>query len=219
VGVYQIYRSNSIVDNSQEIYLSLAFKDGTPPRREILSIELTCTNNHVPENLRIGDICEATSHSPELADFRNVIAPTPQIDMVSGNNLIWRFLSHVSLNYLPCASAESLRELLRLYIFEQQRSDQRVGANIKRVEAISGFTSRPVERLVRGAMMRGVKLQLTAAAQNFASTGDLYLFASVLDRFMALYVSINTFSQFELINSQSGEVFQWKPRLGEKPLL
>ncbi len=218
-GVFQTHRSHSNVNNSQQVYLSLVYNEGETPRREILSIELTCTNSHLPELLRMGDICEATSQSPELVDFRNILAPTPQIDTLTGGNELWRFLSHVSLNFLPSADTDSLRELLRPYIFDYQRSDQYIAANIKRIDAITGFTSKPIDRLVRGALMRGVKLQLTAAGQHFASAGDLYVFASVLDRFMALYASMNTFTQFELCNTQSGEVVQWPPRLGEKQLI
>ncbi len=218
-GVFQTHRSHSNLDNSQQVYLSLAYNKGEQPQREILSIELTCTNNHLPELLRAGDIHEATSQSPELVDFRNILAPTPQIDTLTESNSLWLFLSQVSLNFLPSANTESLRELLRLYLFDYQRSDQSVAANRKRIDAITGFTATPINRLIGGALMRGVKLRLTATGQHFAGTGDLYVFASVLDRFMALYASMNTFTQFELNNSQSGEVIQWPLRLGEKQLI
>jgi type VI secretion system protein ImpG len=67
--------------------------------------------------------------------------------------------------------------------------------------------------------MRGIQVNVTAAENEFASLGDLYLFGSVLNAFLSMYSSMNTFTQLQLNNSQTGELFLWPPRIGEKPLL
>jgi type VI secretion system protein ImpG len=50
--------------------------------------------------------------------------------------------------------------------------------------------------------------------------GGVYLFASVLEHFLALYVSLNSFSQLVVSTAQRREVLeQWPPRAGQKILM
>uniref|UniRef100_UPI000A8C4BFC type VI secretion system baseplate subunit TssF n=1 Tax=Pseudomonas aeruginosa TaxID=287 RepID=UPI000A8C4BFC len=51
-----------------------------------------------------------------------------------------------------------------------------------------------------------------------ASEGDLFVFASVLNEFFALYASINSYHELR-VRSTQGDVYQWKPRMGLQPLL
>jgi len=57
--------------------------------------------------------------------------------------------------------------------------------------------------------------------EKFAGSGA-YLFASVLERFLGLYSSINSFSKLVATSQQreaQGEPWTWPPRAGEKVLL
>lgn len=219
-GIFQVHRTRRIDGEAgYEVNISLSYLSKDQVQREILSVDITCTNGRLPEQLRVGDVCMPTSNSPELATFRNIVTPTPYIDIMTGKKELWHLLSHVSLNLLSLENAESLREFLRLYTFETQRSDHRATANRKRVNAVEEFLVKPCERIVRGILMRGIQINLTAADRNFASDGDLFLFGSVLDAFVSMYSSMNAFTLFELNNSQTGERFQWPPRIGEKPLI
>lgn len=218
-SVYQVHRTISPVDNRYQVGISLNYGEVSNLARETLSIDVTCTNGHRAQKLRAGDICVATSSSPELASFTNVIAPTPQIDVQLAHNDLWRLLSALSMNLLSLGDAAALKELLRLYTYEQQRSDSRSVANVKRVESIASFQARQIDRLHGGAVMRGLSLSMAVDESHFAGLGDLYLFCSVVDRFLALYASINTFTQLEVLNARTGEVLRWKPRIGRKPLL
>jgi type VI secretion system protein ImpG len=217
-GVFQVHHVSK-ADGRHAVELSLAYRPDEQLRQEVLSIQLTCSNGHLAERLRVGDINVPTSSSPELATFRNIVAPTPFIDIAVGKNELWRLLAHVSQNLLSIDDAEAMREFLHLYTFDNQRSDHRAIANRKRVQAVEAFSTTPVDRIVRRILMRGIQIRMTAADRDFAGEGDLYLFGSVLDAFLSMYAAMNTFTQFELTNSQTGERFLWTPRLGEKPLL
>ena len=50
--------------------------------------------------------------------------------------------------------------------------------------------------------------------------GSPLLLSAVLDRFLALYCEINSFSELcvELVGEE-GELYRWNPRAGERPLL
>ena len=66
---------------------------------------------------------------------------------------------------------------------------------------------------------RGTRVQVELDEEQFVG-GGVYLFASVLERFMGLYVSMNSFSQLVTTTMQRREVLeQWPPRAGHKILM
>jgi type VI secretion system protein ImpG len=55
--------------------------------------------------------------------------------------------------------------------------------------------------------------------EKYVGTG-LYLFASVLERFLGLYASVNSFSQLVArVRQKEGVLKRWPPRAGDQPLL
>ncbi len=72
---------------------------------------------------------------------------------------------------------------------------------------------------VSGGFCRGMEITITFDEGRFADHG-VFLFASVIERFLALYTSINSFSQFVATTRQrEGILRRWTPRSGEKTLL
>jgi len=217
--VYYVSYSRSPIKDTPEVFLSFSYPRGGPePANETLSISLTCTNGTLPERLQLGDISVPTSDSPELLTFRNVLPPTPPIDPPLGENATWRFLSHLSLNYLSLANRENLKEILRLYVFPEARDKAKIAANMKRIDGIQELRVSPVDRLLRGMVIRGQEIEMTARQDHFAGFGDLYLFGCILDLFFGVYSSMNTFLSFKLKESLSGESFTWPTRMGDRLL-
>ena len=66
--------------------------------------------------------------------------------------------------------------------------------------------------------VRGVRTELTINPEGYVGEGDLFLFASVLNEFFALYASLNSYHELR-VQSTQGEVYQWTPRMGQQPLL
>jgi type VI secretion system protein ImpG len=218
--VYQVNYMRSPVDDRPEIYLALTYPASAPePRRETISIEMTCSNGELPERLGLGDICAPTSDSPELLTFRNVVAPSAPIDPPLGENMLWKFLSHLSLNYLTIANAENIRELLRLYAYPERRDRTALAASLKRIDSVTDLQVKPADRLMRGMIVRGQSVGMTSRQDHFAGTGDFYLFGAVMDLFFGIYSSMNTFTQFQLKDSLTGETFAWPARMGDRSLL
>ncbi len=219
-SVYQVIHSVSPIDNSSETSLAFALPQKEPGfGEETLSIALTCTNGTLAENLHIGDIKLHSSDSPVLADFYNIIPPTTAIDPPLGQNTLWKLLSHISLNLLSLAEAGNLKEILKLYIYQDAKNRAITATNIKRVDGILDLVISPSDRIVNGAMLRGQKISMLVRKDYYAGLGDIYLFGSVMEKFFGLYSSMNTFIEFELKESISGEKFKWPARIGEKPLI
>jgi type VI secretion system protein ImpG len=219
-SVYHVSRRESPVRPGADAYLSVAYPSGgAPPVPETLSIQLTCTNGSLPEGLRAGDIAHPTGSSPEYVEFRNIRPPSAEIPPPLGKNLLWRLLSHLSLNHLSLARAENLRALLDLYVFPDGRDRAAVLANRRRIEGIESIETRPADRIVSGAAMRGQEIRMRLSREHFASQGDMFLFGCVLDRFLGSYAAINHFTTLTVQETARGEVFRWPARLGDHPLI
>ncbi len=219
-GVFQVNRKPSAIDNRTRVFLTLPYAERSgEPARETLSVELFCTNGELPQTLQLGDISVPTSESPVLLDFRNITPVTAPVEPSLGTDALWRLLSHLSLNFLPLSSAETLKELLSLYIFPESRDKAKVAANRKRIEGIEGMTVTPEERLVSVHMMRGQTVHIDLQQDHFASAGDAFLFGCVLERFLSVYASINTFTRLSVRDTIKGDVYQWEPRIGGTPLI
>lgn len=133
--------------------------------------------------------------------------------------MLWRLLSHLSLNYLSLANTENLKALLGLYIFSSNTGNTQEVANRKRIEGVNKVSVEACDRLVSGIPMRGQSIRVRVNPANYAGTGDMYLFGTLLDRLFSSFSSINCFTEFSLIDEASEEVFTWPIRIGDRPLI
>lgn len=187
-------------DKGSDVWMSfvdLKFDPHLPPT-ELIHVTATCSNRSLPIELR-DEGPSAWELMLEgvgpLKRVRAVIPPTeparPTLDQSH-----WRVISHLSLNHLPITDgangAHALREILRLYDHVRtpvtaQHIDGLLSANYRRkTSRIAGGPS--------SGFARGVEITLTFDPEKYAGAG-LYLFASVLDRFLGEFVSLNSFVQ------------------------
>ena len=115
--------------------------------------------------------------------------------------------------------------MLRLYDFSDPKADQRQGAVAQQlIDGIVSVSSQRVVGRVGGPVAsgfcRGVEVTVELDEEKFVGTGA-FLFACVLERFLGLYVSINSFSQLVVKTRQQGKGYmrKWPPRAGEMQLL
>jgi type VI secretion system protein ImpG len=145
--------------------------------------------------------------------------PTSTLRPPTGRSVLWRLLSHLSLNYLSLVEEgkEALQEILKLYNFTDSAYSE------KQIEGILSIrSSRAFARVVSEygiTFARGTKVEMELDEEQFVGVG-IYLFASIIERFLGLYVSLNSFSQLALRSKQRKEVIrEWPPRAGHRLLL
>lgn len=219
--VYRLrIRESAVHASGYQVFLMVAYPEarGTP-KPETLSIDLLCTDGMMPENLNVADITSPTSDLPELVTFKNIIRPTPNQLPPLGKNLLWRFLSHLSLNYLTIANAANLKSLLSLYIFKESREKKKTLENEKRIEGIEGVEASKSNRIVDGILMRGRKVEIRMRHDHYPSHGDMYLLGCVLDFFLGTYASMNAFTELIIEETLKGDTFRWPPRIGTQHLI
>lgn len=217
---YYARQRSSVVDDRLDTYLSFVDARGEAalPGAETVACRLTCTNRRLAEALRAGDVNVATDSTPAFVHFRNLTVPTPSVAPPMGGDLHWRLISHLSLNYLSLVSAEALRGVLELYNFQALRDPRAARANARRMEGIHAVRSEPSETLVRGCLMRGNAVTLEVLEDHFADEGDLFLFATILNEFLGLSATLNSFTQLSVRGIQRGEVISWPCRIGRDSL-
>ncbi|MFJ4347717.1 type VI secretion system baseplate subunit TssF [Pseudomonas sp. NPDC089401] len=186
---------------------------------ETASIDLTCTNRDLPLALGVDDInvlCEVT---PPLTTYTNIRTPTRPCRPVLDGQLQWALISNMSLNYLSLLAAEPLKAVIRAYDFAALHDIQQTRTTRKRLDGIRDIQTAPLDWLIKGQPIRGLRTQLKLDQAAFLCEGDLYLFGCVLAHFFALYASINSFHQLEVINITNNEHYTWPIQTGKQPLI
>jgi type VI secretion system protein ImpG len=186
-----------------------------------LNLELTCSNRDLPATLPYGQaggdlFLEGGSSTRGVKLLRK---PTASARFGSGRGSHWRLISHLSLNHLSLTAGgiDALREMLALYDLPRSPSSQRQIAGLVSVEqraASAWLSGNPFTCLVRG-----VQVRLTIDEEAFVGSG-IHAFAQVLERFLALYVHANSFSQLVIVSHKTGEtLLTCLPRNGDVNLL
>ena len=107
-----------------------------------------------------------------------------------------------------------------MYLFDGgSRHSVSNAANLKRIEGIEDVESSPSDRLMRGVPMRGTEIRMRLNDAHFAGPGDLFLFGSVFDLFLAGLAALNTFTRLTIDEVTTGGTIEWPPRLGGQQLL
>ena len=218
--VYSVSQRQASEAAAAETWLSFSYPpDFDLDNQETLIIKLTCSNGALPSQLRPGDISRPTSSTPETTEFSNIQQPSEYQYIASGSSMLWRLLSHLSLNYLSLADTDNFKALLGLYQQTGAAGNKQQVANRKRIDGISSIRVTPCDRLLRGMPIRGQAINVIVNPGSFASRGDMYLFGTLLDHLFASFASLNSFTEFSMTDETSDETYTWKPRTGDRPLI
>jgi len=215
---YKIRRAPAVGKPNSDAFVSFVSAEdaGALPNAETASLELTCTNRRMAEALKPGDIMRHNEMSPQFAEFHNITQLTTSAIPPLEGGFHWRLISHLTLNSASLADAEALRGLLAIYDFTALHDKQASLATGRLLQSIVRLESAPRERIFRGAVMRGVRSELTLEEDRFDSEGELYLFSALLDEFLSLYVTVNSFSQLTVVGAQKGARYEWPARVGRQ---
>ncbi len=209
--------------STDEVHLTLVNDSGRPRAGdfEVLTVRCTCTNGDLPSKLPFGDEkgdfdAEGAAAAPCIVALRK---PTRTVRPPLGQDVLWRLISHLSLNYLSLVEEGrgALQEILRLYDFPGTVDAAR------QIDGIVGLSSaRKFSRVISEngiSYVRGVRVDMELDEEQFVG-GGVYLFASIIEQFLGHYVTLNSFSQLRVATRQRKEALrEWAPRAGHRILL
>ena len=209
-------------ENYMHTKISIVSSDETYLARndQVLVIGTKCFNNNLPAKLsKINSktdmqFCEGSTSVKQIvlqSGFSDVRRP----DLDDG--IHWSLLAHLNLNYLSLTPNEegsaAFRQILSLYAGKNENLLQiikslkivSVEPTTKRLHSSSGFPF-----YARGK-------SITVCIDSEQSIGySKILFLSVIERFLALYCSINSFVQMKAVDENSERIRCWPPRAGDQ---
>jgi len=209
-----------------EVFIALVDATQAPIRPQLkqLALNTLCTNRdlslHIPVGQKRSDFTLETGAPVDAV--RAVAGPTAPRPSYAYGDPTWRLVSHLALNYLSITDdsngggASALRELLSLYGDASDPVVRKQIEGVRTVESSSVTRRLPISGPV--AFGRGLEVTLTFDETAFEGMG-VFLLGSVLERFFAKYVSINSFSETVLKSIQRKEIVRWPARLGRRPAL
>lgn len=218
----EINRDAPVVDRGTEVYLSFIDAGFNPaaPADWTAHVEATCLNRDLPARLPFG----GGQPKLQLAEGGGLVSrlgcltpPTQTIRTHLRAEGLWRLVSHLTLNHLSITGgedgADALREILTLYDFTESAATQGM------IDGILSVNGKRVIGRYGGAVCRGVEVGVQFDEDRFTGNG-LYLFAAVLDRFFALYASVNTFTRtVATVARREGVYKRFPSRIGDALVL
>jgi len=214
-------------DPGTEVYLSLVDMGFNPnvPAVETMAVHATCTNRDLPGRLPFGDRDGdfEVEGAAALSRVRSLKKPTVALRPPLRHAAHWRLISHLSLNHLSIvgtandSNPEALREILLLYNFMDSSATRKQIAGIEKVA--SRRVVRQTGSRIGSGFVRGVETTIEFDDEQYVGSG-LFLFASVLERFLGLYSSVNSFNHLVArVKQREGYLKRWPPRAGEQIIL
>jgi len=207
-----------------ETFVSLVDSQQAPYRQDLrqLGVAALCTNRDLPLFMNVGSGTTdfTLTDSAPVKAIRCLAGPSRPRPSYAHNSAAWRLISQLSLNYLSLSGkgqgAAALRELLRLY------GDDNDPALALQMEGLREVSCKPCTRRLPMpgpiAFGRGLEITLHLDEHAFRGTG-VFLLGAVLERFLARYASINSFTETVIRTTERGEVMRWKASPGCRPTL
>jgi len=210
-------------DDATAVSISLCDLTQRPlyPDSDALTVRLTCTNRDLPARLPFGNE-EGDFELEANASLKRIVAlhkPTAPIRPPMGKSVMWRLISQLSLNYLSLVEngVEALQHILELYNFTDSPVGRKIIAGLVEVKSERHFAR--VVSNTEISFARGTRVKMLLDEEQFVGNG-VYLFASVMEYFLGLYCTLNSFSQLVVSTRQRKETLhEWPPRAGRKVLM
>lgn len=217
-------RSSSVIegDRGRDVELQLVeMYDKRDDSTEVLSISTLACNRDWPARMPFGGNntrfdSDASQLSYQVSYLRK---PTPVLRAPLDARAHWVLISLLTLQQqtLIDEPADNLRQLLHVLNLGNQSGVRRQINGLRRLQV------RPATARVQGpclpALARGLRIEVEVDSEAFVGHG-LYLFGSVLERFLALRSAPNQFVQVVLRDAaQERPLAHWPPRCGEALVL
>lgn len=167
------------------------------PGVEMVMLNVMCTNRDVPQKLNNGHPegdFEAECSLPGVK-VKGLIRPRPPVRPLQDCTHYWKMIAQFNLNHMLLAGshgAKYLRETLALYNIQNDVVISQLISALQHVN-ITTVCAR-LEPADPYSLAKGLEVTLTFQL-HVEEYVDFFLFCSVLERFIALYAPVNSFTQ------------------------
>lgn len=185
-----------------------------------LIVQTTCLNRDLAARLPYGGGHPILNVPRCMGGTGRLVALSPftsTLRLPRDEGLLWRLLSHLKLSHLSLvddqAGPDAFREMLRLYDFRDSPETRTL------INAVDMVKSHRSTARIHGGLARGLDITVEIDLDSL-ERGAAFLFGQLLDRFLGLYVNLNSFTRLTLrLKDVSQPVKTWAPRSGARVIL
>lgn len=214
---YSIRQEKNIVNGHFDTYLSFRTQYNSTNNITV-SLTVNACNGALAQRLPIDSITESTSHTTGAIAFTNIRSVTPCYAPPIEKDGLWSLISNMSLNYLSLTKPEAFKRILLAYDFAGQQDDAKGKKHQRLIDGINDINTKPGDMLYQGSPVRVMNTHLHLNSKHFLCEGELYLFSEVINEFLSLYTSLNSFNRLNVTSTDGGD-YSWLPRMGQQPLI
>jgi type VI secretion system protein ImpG len=181
--------------------------------KETISLEATLSNGFLPPAyLEAGSISQPRDF-PAGIEAANITLPSEVMECPEQQNYLWSLISHLSVSYNTLADTKTLKSILTLYNWSRAQNDP----SKKKIEAIKEVYPPAIKSLIYNqSLIRGIEFKIEIDPDEFENgEGDIYLFGSILNRFLAQYITLNSYVYLTIVETGTNKTYTWKPQLGK----
>ena len=185
------------------------FRPLAPEEHKTISILATCSNRNITNHLTAtGELLFVDSRI-NCKQVSYLFKPTHPIRPNLDGSERWRLISHLTINQTSLLQRpiEDFQELLGIYNQANSKSNKLQIANLKGISCEQHLAQ-------MGHPPKRFYAKCLAVSLEFDSEENVFLFASVLERFFGLYSGLNSFVQLT-VKTKNGVLKQWPPRSAE----
>ena len=197
--------------------------DPDKPADTVLSVDALCLSRDLPTDLPFGGghpTLRLVEGAAAVAAIRAVTPPSTTLRPPLRERGFWRLVSHLSLGHLAVTGGSRGRQRAERGAAALRPAGNR--GNPQRHRGHHRISARPGTARAPGALgafCRGLDVTLEFDPRTWQATG-LYLLASVLEHFLALHGTINSFTRTTVtLRGRPGTAAAWPARSGTRVLV
>jgi type VI secretion system protein ImpG len=203
-----------------ETWISLSAPGGPELLDDVyeLAVRALVTNRELPELLQFSGESHFSVAGAPVRAVSVLRAPTRPQPPLGLGDAAWRVIGHLTPNYASLLRENDddpavLRDHLALYGRPEDAAMRR------QIDGVLSAGAEPVTRRVSGldrtAFARGLRVRLKLDDASFENA-RMFLFSAVLERFLAEFATVNSFTETVFESPQEGVFARWPPRTGQR---
>jgi len=199
---YHVLRRADAVDGVQTL-VQVTDHRGRPmtPNADMLQVSYSYTNGPAAVQLGPGEVAQPTTSSPEFATFGNITSVVPGVPIGLGRERFWRLLARLNMHPAELCRQDGLESLI------DEMDGDRVGGGPE-IQAVRVTVS---SRLFRRSVVPMRMIEVDLVEQSFLSSGQLFLFGTVLRRMFTRSAGSMVFNQLTVRAMPSGVEHRFDP--------
>ena len=218
---YRVGIRPSVMGNGVDHYISFVThldENGLPPT-ETISMQLLCSNGEHATRFGLGTVNQSTSSTPAKLQFRNITPIQSEVPPPLDSQVLWTLVANLSRNYASLIDVEALKTVVGAYDFRAYIDRQAALQRELLLQNFQKFERKTVDIFRQGRPTRAYEIVLSMSETAMGGESELYLFGTVLNRFLKSYASINSLHQLCVVGTDANVIHRWASSFGDADLV